>query len=811
MASVVFYPDSIPIVFASDDYFVPYMSATMQSIMENANTDSQYIFFILHQGITGKTIEMLENQVKGFKQFKIEFINVKTYFEETNLFIGNRSDITSETYFRLVIPELFSQYNKVIYLDGDMICCMDIADLMDIDIGNNWIASTRDILGIGTYYRFGANGKNKGLFDGLKALKNHDNYFLGGLIIFNLKYWTLSIKELLEFASSRKWLVHDQDVLNVLCEDKTFFLPLEYQYTDFSQMDSFHYCLSYLPEHIKKEYFNAQKAPKMIHFNAYLRKPWNVSYYVPYFERFWQYACKTPFIDLIISRMNEKKLIGKPVIEAHQVYNKNYKNFMFSIIWACFLFPWYIYKSYCMVYNTEVPQRTLRLLLKAYLFSPYYVLKTYRTLLLRKSFIEKSNTFTSAKVLTVGKTDFYKGMVSIIIPVYNGGNDLKNLVQILKTQKNVEEIEVIAIDSGSNDGSVEFLKNEKIHLIEIQNDEFSHSKTRNLGAEKASGDILIFLSQDALPSDSDWVFKMTIPIVEYGVVAASCIERTKEGCNIFSGAENKNFLDAFDLDKGDRIIRLEGIEKYGGWQRNTVLNNVACVIEKKVLKSFPYRGEFAEDVDLSIRLLKAEHAIALLSSVHVIHTHDRSSFYCFRRSYIEAKTLKSIVPYFPNGNKSLKKIILTALVAHYNLQSLFIFIESLRGNYEPEDFFTVCNDFINKNCKKRIERERITFGLRCSSPELDSILLLVFNYYSDNSIVGSDYVETLKSFFNTSIRNYVIYHFCLIDDGIRKQIVDALYKRWAILFAHDLGLYFFKHPDKENSIFVALENNSKRI
>jgi lipopolysaccharide biosynthesis glycosyltransferase len=405
--SASFYPYSIPIVFASDNCFVPYMSVMMQSIMENAAKTKNYHFFVLYRNITGITIDTLKRQIGNFKQFGIDFINIGPYIKQFSFFTENRSDITAEAYFRLAIPGLFYQYEKVIYLDGDMICCIDISELFEIDIGDNWIASSRDILGIGTYYRYGSNSfhVDDTLFDGLSALKEKDNYFLSGLLIFNIKKWTMSMRELLEFAASRHWQIHDQDVLNTLCEGRTYILPLEYQFTDFSQKDDFHYCIEYLPVSIRQEYFNARKAPKIIHFNTYARKPWNIPFYTPHFELFWGYASRTPFIDHIISLMKEKKLIGGDLFSEMKTQNENLKNrinkirriqsltfdnrlkdhLFFPALKSCFVFPWYIYKIFCMVYNQSFPKHSVRILLRCLLFFPYYTLKIYLTLVKRNS------------------------------------------------------------------------------------------------------------------------------------------------------------------------------------------------------------------------------------------------------------------------------------------------------------------------------------------------------------------------------------------------------------------------------------------
>ncbi|MHC6203919.1 glycosyltransferase [Breznakiellaceae bacterium SP9] len=821
MINIPYYSNTIPLVFASNDYFVPYMAVTMQSIMENADEKLQYHFFVLYQNITNSTMDVLRDQISRYKQFKIDYIDVTPYFKNVNLFIGNRSDITIETYFRLVIPSLFCQYEKVVYLDGDMICRIDIAELYNIDIGNNWIASTRDILGIGTYYRYGSNtfDKDPYLFDGLAALKNHNNYFLGGLLVFNIKQWTIPLEELLDLAASRQWVVHDQDVLNVLCEEKTYFLPLEYQFTDFSQEDQFSYCIQYLPAHIKQEYFNAQKSPKLIHFNTSPRKPWNIPYYTPYFELFWGYALMTPFLDVIISRMKEKDLIGKNYLEKIQslTYDKGLKNGLFiPVLRSCFLFPWYIYKIFCMVYNKPLPKKSIQLLFRSCLFFPYYVLKIYFILLERPHVLEIKDTFVDnqleKRILTRGKMDYYDGIVSVIIPVYNGGGYLKKLIPELKAQIKIREIEIIVIDSGSTDGSVEFLKKQKINLTEIPNSDFSHSKTRNLGAKKASGDILLFMTQDALPQGKDWIFKMTLPLVEYGAVASSCIEQVRENSSSFTRLANAGYREYYGEGEGDRLTEFPGKGGFFTLRRNALLNNIASAVKKDVFNAFLYRGDFAEDLDLGIRLLQAGYKLALLSSIQVIHSHERPCSYYFRLAYVDRKTNKNIVPNFPGTARSLKEIAASTFYAYYSLQTLFTYIQSLQGDLETTGFFDFTKYYWNHSIgREPIDRNKLVFGSWYSEPEVDDFLQMVLNLYPNLNLNGNCYDDQLKYYFDVRLRNYISKNFKKIDVGLKKQIIDALFKDYLAMPAGDLALYFCEHPDKDNPLFWALENMSRGI
>jgi len=221
---VIFLPDTIPIVFSSNDYFIPYMSTMMQSIMENADQNRRYVFYILHQEITDNNIGLLRNQIASFSQFSIEFINVAQYISKYNLFVSRH--ITIEAYFRLLIPELLSEYQKAIYLDGDMICCTDIASLFDIDLGDHLFAAVRDTA-VAWYYSPNHSEYMKTLHSVFLHLRKVDEYFNDGMCVFNIELFrkTISNDKLFELATSREWQVHDQDILNYIGEGKTLLLP----------------------------------------------------------------------------------------------------------------------------------------------------------------------------------------------------------------------------------------------------------------------------------------------------------------------------------------------------------------------------------------------------------------------------------------------------------------------------------------------------------------------------------------------------------------------------------------------------------
>jgi lipopolysaccharide biosynthesis glycosyltransferase len=268
--------------------------------MENADSRRRFAFFVLHSRITEESQKKLGTQVACFSNFTIDFLDVGKILTDCDFFFSNRSSnrigITVETYYRIVIPWLFMEYDKVIYLDGDMICLDDISELYDVDISEYMISSCRDILGAYDYYL--CNGDT----DRYKILgiRNQDDYFIAGMIVFNNRVFRnfITLEKILDFATSRKWNHHDQDVLNVLCEGRILYLSTAW---DFSPVEN----ANCLPEHIRQEYLQGEKNPKIIHYAA-SRKPWNSIFYIKYFEYFWKYATRTPFMDIIVSRMEKK-------------------------------------------------------------------------------------------------------------------------------------------------------------------------------------------------------------------------------------------------------------------------------------------------------------------------------------------------------------------------------------------------------------------------------------------------------------------------------------------------------------------------
>lgn len=227
--------------------------------------------------------------------------------------------------------------------------------------------------------------------------------------------------------------------------------------------------------------------------------------------------------------------------------------------------------------------------------------------------------------------------VSVVIPVLNGGAELKALVRKLLAQQGLRSVEVVIVDSGSRDGSPEALRALGAKVVEILPSEFSHSHSRNVGAAQAHGDFLLFMVQDAFPIGDRWLAGLVRSLerlAPQGVVAVSCAETPRSDSDIIYDSMIHTHYRFLGCDVQDRVGQFCG-EDHMNLRSQGQLSDVACLIPRALFQSYGYRGDYAEDLDLGMRLIRDGHRIAMLSSLRVIHSHNRPAYYYLKRSLVD--------------------------------------------------------------------------------------------------------------------------------------------------------------------------------
>jgi rhamnosyltransferase len=227
--------------------------------------------------------------------------------------------------------------------------------------------------------------------------------------------------------------------------------------------------------------------------------------------------------------------------------------------------------------------------------------------------------------------------VSIILPTKNGGKTIENCLNAVQTQKTSKTFEIIAIDSGSSDNTVEILKKHNCKIIEISPLEFTHGYSRNLGAENANGSVLIFMNQDAIPQNDSWMEELISEIDNTNVATFS---RQIPYAN--TPIVEKVFLSHVYPDKS-RTIGKEVLSKRD-LSNSILFSTVSSAIKRDIVLQFKFANDIimAEDQELAVRLIRAGYTIKYVSESKVFHSHSYSVPTVFKRYFDVGWGLNSI-------------------------------------------------------------------------------------------------------------------------------------------------------------------------
>lgn len=260
-----------PIVFAINESYYKQLETVIVSILENSS--SNFEFIVLSKGLPefckdaiGKTISLYgdRSSARFIDLSKVKNINIESL-------MSRRDDycyISVETFYRFYIPSLLPEYDKVIYLDADILVFDDLQNLYKIDVDQVYVGAVKD-----TYVTsiVGQNKKSEtrpkiSFRDYLATVLNvkHTQYFNAGVLLLNLKKIRRDNIEpkLWNFAIDRSPLdFQDQDVLNAVLGNKVKLIPPRWNlYKDYT--------------HKTINRSDCQTTPGIVHF-AGREKPWN--------------------------------------------------------------------------------------------------------------------------------------------------------------------------------------------------------------------------------------------------------------------------------------------------------------------------------------------------------------------------------------------------------------------------------------------------------------------------------------------------------------------------------------------------------
>ena len=228
-------------------------------------------------------------------------------------------------------------------------------------------------------------------------------------------------------------------------------------------------------------------------------------------------------------------------------------------------------------------------------------------------------------------------LVSIILVTRNGVATLPPLLDAIARQRVDFTFEVVAVDSGSTDGSAELLARSVDRFAAIDPATFNHGLTRNLAVEHSHGELVVLLVQDALPAADTWLAELTLPLRSdpeiAGAFGRQCPRPDASAITLHywpTAVVAASVSHSLPPLTPEALAALEPMDRL----RRCTFDNVCSCIRRSVWLRFPFRKTtIAEDLEWAKEVLLAGFRLQFVSSAVVLHSHERSARYEFARTY----------------------------------------------------------------------------------------------------------------------------------------------------------------------------------
>ncbi|WP_251546488.1 glycosyltransferase family 8 protein [Limosilactobacillus caecicola] len=271
---------TVPVFYTISDDFTRYAAVSLRSLIDHVNSNEDYVVYFLYQDLSDEHQAALramqtENVQVRFQQLSDELLAPIKDRQENYL----RADFfTPSIFYRLFIPDLFPQYERVIYLDSDTVVNADIADLYRIDLGDNLFAACQDrsIKEVPEMRQY--------ITDVLDLQIDH--YINSGVLVMNAQvfreeHFTEHFFDLFH-RYHFNCIAPDQDYLNEMGDGRIKYLPAGW-------------------DAMPNENTVPLPDPQLIHYNLFF-KPWHFQP-VQYGRYFWQAAKQTAFYRELTSEL----------------------------------------------------------------------------------------------------------------------------------------------------------------------------------------------------------------------------------------------------------------------------------------------------------------------------------------------------------------------------------------------------------------------------------------------------------------------------------------------------------------------------
>ena len=221
--------------------------------------------------------------------------------------------------------------------------------------------------------------------------------------------------------------------------------------------------------------------------------------------------------------------------------------------------------------------------------------------------------------------------ISVIIPTLNAEKELPVLLRALQAQKQHVD-ELIVVDSASDDRTVDICKSDpNIKLLHVERDSFDHGRTRDMALRKSTGEIVVFLTQDALPANDVFLTHLIAPISEDRVAVSTGRQIPKSDATLM-----EKYIREFNYPPKSSIRSKDDLPKMG--IKTFFCSDVCAAYNREIymkLGGFDYPIKTNEDMFFAAKAINAGYRIAYSADACVFHSHNLSLKEQYKRNYIQ--------------------------------------------------------------------------------------------------------------------------------------------------------------------------------
>lgn len=239
--------------------------------------------------------------------------------------------------------------------------------------------------------------------------------------------------------------------------------------------------------------------------------------------------------------------------------------------------------------------------------------------------------------------------ISVVIRTLNEAKHLPELLAAVHTQ-NMDglECEVLLVDSGSTDGTLQIAETHGCRIVHIQKDVFSFGRSLNIGCQAATGEVLVFVSGHCIPCDAEWIAKLVAPLGKDRIV---CSYGGQVGGDSTHFSEHQIFAKYFPAQSK---VPQDGF----------YCNNANAALLRSEWESVRFDEELTglEDMFLAKELVQRGRKIAYVAEAKVFHLHDETWRQVKRRFEREAIALQRIMPEVQLGLLDVARYAFSAIL-----------------------------------------------------------------------------------------------------------------------------------------------------